>query len=196
MRFFLISIFCIALTSCASYSKKNNFNVISSTEAVIKNDYFSNPSKDYIYRAKINIYKNSFSGIFIVKKISENEHRVVFTTEMGSKIFDFSYIEDEFKVNFILEEMNKKILINILKQDFKVLIANKLTVIKAYEHTNSKILQTRLRKESILIFDKDKVWKFFNYDGFDKQSYDTYFGKGFSECVKKKVNNSDYLPYW
>ena len=61
---------------------------------------------------------------------------------------------------------------------------------------NSKILQTRIRKESILIYDKDKVWKFFNYEGFDKQSYDRYFGKGFSKCVKKKVDNSEYLPYW
>ncbi len=61
---------------------------------------------------------------------------------------------------------------------------------------NSKILQIRLWKESLLIFDKDKVWKFFNYEGFDKQSYDLYFGKEFSECVKKKVDNSDYLPYW
>ena len=61
---------------------------------------------------------------------------------------------------------------------------------------NSKILQTRLRKESILIYDKDKVWKFFNYEGFDKQSYDRYFGKGFSKCVKSKVDNSEYLPYW
>jgi hypothetical protein len=61
---------------------------------------------------------------------------------------------------------------------------------------NSKILQTRLKKEGILIFDKDKVWKLLNYKSFDEQSYDIYFGKGFSECVKKKVDNSDYLPYW
>jgi hypothetical protein len=61
---------------------------------------------------------------------------------------------------------------------------------------NSKILQIRLKKESILIFDKDKTWKLLNYKSFDEQSYDIYFGKGFSKCVKKKVDNSDYLPYW
>jgi hypothetical protein len=63
-------------------------------------------------------------------------------------------------------------------------------------NSNSKILQIRLKKESILIFDKDKTWKLLNYKSFDEQSYDIYFGKGFSECVKKKVDNSDYLPYW
>ncbi len=64
-----------------------------------------------------------------------------------------------------------------------------------YFNPNSNILQTRLRKESILIYDKDKVWKLFNYEGFYKQSYDRYFGKGFSKCVKTKVDNSEYLPY-
>ena len=60
---------------------------------------------------------------------------------------------------------------------------------------NSKILQTRLRKESILILDKDKVWKLLNFTDFDNQLYDRLFGKDFSKCVKSKVDNSDYLPY-
>ena len=60
---------------------------------------------------------------------------------------------------------------------------------------NSKFLQTRLRNERILIFDKDKVWKLLEYKYLDEQMYDTYFGKGFSKCVKTKVDNSDYLPY-
>ena len=45
---------------------------------------------------------------------------------------------------------------------------------------NSKILQTRLRKESILILDKDKVWKLLNFTDFDNQLYDRLFGKDFS----------------
>ena len=60
---------------------------------------------------------------------------------------------------------------------------------------NSKILQTRLRKESILIYDKDKVWKILNYSDFNNQLYDRLFGKGFSECLKTKIDNSEYLPY-
>tara|TARA_B100000949_G_scaffold227326_1_gene233605 strand:- start:580 stop:1185 length:606 start_codon:yes stop_codon:yes gene_type:complete len=60
---------------------------------------------------------------------------------------------------------------------------------------NSKILQTRLRKESILIFDKDKVWKLLTYKDFDEKLYDRLFGKGFSDCVKSKVHDSEYLPY-
>jgi len=61
---------------------------------------------------------------------------------------------------------------------------------------NSKILQTRLRKENILIFDKDRVWKLLTFKDFDEQLYDRLLGKGFSKCLKSKVDKSDYLPYW
>ena len=61
---------------------------------------------------------------------------------------------------------------------------------------NSKILQTRLQEESILIFDKDNEWKMLSFKDFDNQLYDRLFGKGFSECLKSKVDNSEYLPYW
>ncbi|WP_435254986.1 hypothetical protein [Tenacibaculum sp. A30] len=60
---------------------------------------------------------------------------------------------------------------------------------------SSKILQTRLQEERILIFDKDKVWKILTFKDFDSQLYDRLFGKGFSECLKSKVGNSEYLPY-
>jgi len=60
---------------------------------------------------------------------------------------------------------------------------------------NSKILQIRLTKEEILIFDKDRKWKLLPFDNFDSQLFDRIFGKGFSECIKSEVGNSEYLPY-
>ncbi|WP_136482346.1 hypothetical protein [Cognatitamlana onchidii] len=59
-----------------------------------------------------------------------------------------------------------------------------------------KILEVRLYKEDILIFDKDKVWKLLAFKDFDSQLYDRLFRKGFSECVKTKIDNAEYLPYW
>ncbi|MBU3823191.1 hypothetical protein KO566_14120 [Flavobacteriaceae bacterium XHP0103] len=61
---------------------------------------------------------------------------------------------------------------------------------------NSKILQTRLQEERILIFDKDKVWKILPFADFDSQLYDRLFGNGFSVCLKSKVDKTEYLPYW
>jgi hypothetical protein len=59
----------------------------------------------------------------------------------------------------------------------------------------SKILETRMTKENILVFDKDKVWKLLDFTDFDEQLYDRFFGKGFSKCLKTKVKEANYLPY-
>lgn len=106
------------LFACASFPKKYNLGRIDSDVAIAVNPYFSDISMDYIYKAKINFGEKSFGGIFVVKKFGPEHHRVVFTTELGNKLFDFSFIKNEFRINFILSEMNKKILISLLKKDF------------------------------------------------------------------------------
>ncbi|MGM1057538.1 MAG: hypothetical protein ACQEWG_16750 [Bacteroidota bacterium] len=61
---------------------------------------------------------------------------------------------------------------------------------------NSEILEIRLTKKSILVFDRDKEWKLLDYEDFDEQLYNRLFGTGFSDCLTAKVKESDYLPYW
>lgn len=157
MRYLLISIFC-CLISCASYSKKNNFKEVGSGSEVIHNPYFSDASKDYVYKAKIDVYNKSFGGIFIVKKIGKRNHRVVFTTEMGSKIFDFSFQEDNFKVNYILEEMDKKILLNVLEKDFRVLVREHQLVLSKSVKINSTLLEANIvNKKYFYIFEDEKL---------------------------------------
>ncbi len=143
MRYLIISIFFIAV-SCTSYVKKKKYDNSQSTTTSITNPYFSDVSIDYVYKAKIKVYSKSFSGIFIVKKLGKHNHRVVFTTEMGSKIFDFSFYNDEFKVNYVLEELNKKILLNILEKDFRVLVRESEFVIGEFEKMNSSLYKTQI----------------------------------------------------
>ena len=65
MRYLLISIlFCVV--SCTSYIKKNNYTNVAVDSQLVKNAYFSNQEKDYVYKAKINVYNNYFGGVFIV----------------------------------------------------------------------------------------------------------------------------------
>lgn len=133
MRYLLSSIIILLFVSCASFPKKNGFSETVTTSKTIVNPYFSDPAKDYIYKANITAFGNAFGGIFIVKKLNQNHHRIVFTTEMGNKIFDFTFQGETFKVNSILKDLDKKILINILKNDFKVLVQEKSDVEKMFE---------------------------------------------------------------
>lgn len=157
MRFSLISI-CFLVVGCASYPKKNNFESVATSSNIV-NSYFANEKQDYIYKANIEVYDNSFGGIFIVKKLGEQQHRIVFTTEMGNKLFDFSFNKDDFKVNFILEDLDKKILINILRKDFKVLITENLTTKEAYSLGEESVKKTSLDKKTYYYFENPLISK-------------------------------------
>lgn len=154
MRYLLISL-CLLLVACGSYPKKHNFQTEVSSINHIDNPYFSDKTKDYVYKARIDVYKKSFGGIFIVKKLGENNHRIVFTTEMGNKIFDFSFQKDDFKVNYILDQIDKKILINILRKDFKVLIQEKSHVLKTFSMDAEKVFETKIDDKKYFYFKKN-----------------------------------------
>ena len=114
----------------------------------IVNPYFSDRTQDYIYKASIDAFSNHFGGILVIKKIDDQEHRVVFTTEMGNTIFDFSFKGDDFKVNRIIKQLDKQLLINILKKDFGVLIKENLYPEKTYKSENEEIKKVQLDKKS------------------------------------------------
>lgn len=156
MRYFLIS-FSALLMSCASYPKKNDLTTVENTPQGIINPYFSDMDRDYVYKAKIAFAKKTFGGLFVVKKLGEDHHRIVFTTEMGNKLLDFSFEGDRFKINYILEEMNRKMLINLLKKDFYVLIDERPPVLHQYtDQGGNALLETKLDKDSYFYSQHDQ----------------------------------------
>ncbi|MDO6758601.1 hypothetical protein Q4566_00195 [Tamlana sp. 2_MG-2023] len=149
-RFLIISI-CFLFVACVSYPKKHNFEEIE-TQSILQNPYFSDANKDYVYKATITVYDKVFGGIFIVKKIETDHHRVVFTTEMGNKILDFSFNKNDFQINYILEALNKKLLINLLKKDFEVLITEHLNVRTSFSNHTETVNQTLIDKDDYFYF--------------------------------------------
>lgn len=159
MRYLLISL-CLLMVGCSSYPKKNNFVVDEANRLTSLNPYFSNLELDYVYKAQISIKENNFGGILIIKRINKQEHRVVFTTEMGNKLFDFSYRGDDFKVNSILAEMDKKILVNLLKKDFKVLIEENPKRVNSYTTNDYSIIQADIyEKNNYYFFNENSLKK-------------------------------------
>jgi hypothetical protein len=118
----------------------------------IVNSYFSDEEVDYVYKAKIDAFGNSFGGIFIVKKLGEQHHRIAFTTEMGNKVFDFTFERGKFKVNKILNKLDKKILINILKNDFRILIQEEFSIENSFRQKNQNIYETKIDAKKYYYF--------------------------------------------
>ncbi|KJD33760.1 hypothetical protein PW52_14160 [Tamlana sedimentorum] len=151
MRFLIIS-FCFVLVSCGSYSKKYELQSEPVVTKSIENKYFDSKVTDYVYKSNITVYGNNFGGLLIVKKLAENNHRMAFTTEFGNKIFDFSFVDDDFKINFILEDLNKKMLINILQEDFSTLIKSNLPVTAAFKKDNFNVLKSESTKTDLYYY--------------------------------------------
>ena len=141
MRFLPISILFLLITSCSLQTTKNLI-VKEVSHIEVDNPYFSNTYIDYIYKAKIDIYGRKFGGILIIKKIDENSHRLIFTTEFGNKLFDFLFENDTVINNFVIEELDKKFIVNTLQNDFKLLVSEKNKVLNQFDSGLEDIYKT------------------------------------------------------
>jgi hypothetical protein len=142
IRFLTISFLAGLLLVSCSLKTTEGLRQVHFNKIEVENPYFSNPEIDYVYKAKIEVYKKNFGGILIIKKLGPENHRIVFTTEFGSKLFDFQFEGDTFTKHFVVEDLDKKFIINILEEDFKLLVNERATVLAVYESKNHRIYKT------------------------------------------------------
>ncbi|SHM42110.1 hypothetical protein [Chryseobacterium polytrichastri] len=154
LQSFLYSLILILFVSCKTY-QLTDAKLISNSEKTVENLYFSS-NEDYVYKCQMDIYKNHVSGILIIKKINDATHRVVLTSDFGNKLIDFEISGDDFKLNYVLADLDKKIVINFLKNDFQKLLKQKYPVNESFENEKSKIYLSKLdKKQYYLFFNKE-----------------------------------------
>ena len=71
------------------------------------------------YNMQLDFMKHHFSGLLIVRKLPDNEIRILASTYFGLSLFDFSLRENEFHVISCIEPMKKKKMLLLLETDFK-----------------------------------------------------------------------------
>lgn len=133
------------LVSCKSYVPHNAELTINELR-LVENQYFSDPELDYVYRAHISAYSNEFSGVFIVKKITKDQHRVVLTTDFGFKLLDVELSQSRFKIHFIAEQLDRKLIRKTLERDFKLLLKPSFTVYETYTSERFDIYKSKDNK--------------------------------------------------
>lgn len=154
LQSFLYSLIFLLFFSCKTYKLKD-VKFIPNSETTVENLYFSS-NEDYVYKCQMDIYNNHFSGILIIKKINQTTHRVVMTSDFGNKLIDFEIADQDFKLNYVLPDLDKKIVINFLKNDFQRLLKREYPVTESFEDDNSKIYLSKIDNQSYyLFFNKD-----------------------------------------
>lgn len=140
-------IFCIILlfvTSCTNPYK--NLPSTKLNKAGIQKIPYALPHSDkaLIYKADIRFYKNDIGGLLIIKKIENKVYRIALTTQFGLKIFDFELNHGELQVEYCVEYLNKKVILNTFETDFNLLLMqNQFDSVYAidYKEQNQRIWQ-------------------------------------------------------
>lgn len=119
MRSFLFSLISIAAMACASDYKmlKPVTTPVDCVEALKPVQIATS-----WYDASINLEGHQFGGLLVIKPMSEQSYRVVFTTETGATIFDFEYNGDRFIVHRIVSKLDRRMIVRVLEKDFALLL--------------------------------------------------------------------------
>ncbi|MBW1297175.1 hypothetical protein [Aquimarina litoralis] len=152
MRYLYISIFLFCCISCKVATVKDYTETDIEGDELFQNPYFSSSVVDYVYKADIKVYGNEFSGILILKKVAPLKHRIVFTSQFGTTFFDLEIENDSYRINSIVEQLDRKIILNTLIRDFSLLIKEKGAVTGKYYNDEFTVLQSDSNKRSNYYF--------------------------------------------
>lgn len=129
----LLTIFC--LTACASLQKSGTSMVSTDKKGSALSPILTAENQSQKYNLQLDFLKHHFSGLLVVRRLPDNEIRLLASTYFGLSLFDFSLQNDTFYVNSCIEPMKKEKILCLLETDFKNLFLG------------NKIFHTRKKKD-------------------------------------------------
>lgn len=119
------------LTACASSQKHHASAVTPDKETVASlPPILTAGSQSQKYNLQLDFMKHHFSGLLIVRRLPDDEIRILASTYFGLSLFDFSLKGDVFSVNSCVEPMRKENILRLLETDFKNLFLSNMTLRK------------------------------------------------------------------
>lgn len=90
-----------------------------------------------LYHAQVDVAGNHLSGLLLIKKMPDSSTRLIFSNEIGFKLFDFEFTPaGKFNVYAIIKKMNKRPVLKTLRKDFELILMNRLdsAVVSVYSN--------------------------------------------------------------
>ncbi|RUA30977.1 MAG: hypothetical protein DSY76_01880 [Bacteroidetes bacterium] len=144
---FIFVILGILLQSCIHYHASYRSSKLEVTDPNVFPENFQKA----LYKTNIHLLNKDYSGIMFFKRmVDEQSVRMVFMSEFGLKYFDFELLDNgQFAVKYILDELNKESIVNVLEQDMKLLFPNKkqLSTSKLFYRKKTKTFMAKYRVE-------------------------------------------------
>lgn len=113
----------LLLSSCAYHKfaklPKQSEKVIGTNDLI---PLVPSNGKSVKYKATIDILKNHFTGLIVIKQTDSLTKHLVFVTELGMRMFDFEVKNDSMKPVFVFAPLNKPKLIQALLRNFNSML--------------------------------------------------------------------------
>jgi hypothetical protein len=157
MRNLLLSSFFILLLSACHPGGYSKLSKNSSTGPTPK-PLFGENFNSFLFKANISVYGKELSGLLVTKQLAPGDFRVIFTTEMGIKLFDFQFKDTSFTLHYCIPQFNRPKLLKVIRQDIETLLMNDKDPV--YEQlsdpaTNTTVFRKK-DKEHYLYYFQDK----------------------------------------
>jgi hypothetical protein len=156
----LSSFLAIFITACSlgHYKRLLPTTIETTPLKPIFGDHFNS----FLFKTNITVYGKNFSGLLITKQLKPADYRVIFTTELGMKLFDFEFTDSAFILQYCVPQFNRPALLKTIQQDIEILLMNKL---------KTQSLQQFMDKQNKYIVYRQMEGKFSNYYFTDKNNH-------------------------
>lgn len=115
----------LLITSCTlgHYRQLKEVNVVTSTPNPIFGDNFNS----FLFKTNIRVYNKDISGLLVTKQLTPQDYRIIFTTELGMKLFDFEFKDTSFTLHYCIPQLNRPALLKTIQHDIEILLMNNLS---------------------------------------------------------------------
>ncbi len=155
MRFFLISLLFVGFSACKTYYPAGVIRTEIS-DSTYQNTYFSGDSA-YLYKTQVDVYGNQLSGVLVIKKIDDNTHRVALTSAFGNTLLDVIIAENEMKVKYVMDDLNRKFLLKTLEADFRMILTQHHLIQEKFVTGQDTVYKSKIKKEFYYFFNSNKT---------------------------------------
>ena len=155
MKYLRLSSLCFLLIGCNSIVYKD-LQLVQSDSACLEK--FKPSFHSDWYNASVDVVGNHISGLLLFKTMPDSSVRIVFTNEVGITFFDFGFLGNGgFKVHQVIQQLDKKVVINLLRKDFELIMMRKVGTgpFKSFSR-NGEIFYTLPSKKETDYFITDK----------------------------------------
>lgn len=109
-------------------------------QVTYKTSIFDSSFTKVLYKGSLDISKHHLTGLFFLKRISDNSVRIVFSNELGMNYFDLELKGDKLIIHSCFPSLKRNSLLHLIENDFRLLMVPD-TTIKRMKRSQSKDLE-------------------------------------------------------